>query len=199
MDHVSRVGTRGVAVVALAVAQRITPGDRLPHDDRVFLRRRRQPPGGALERLRAGPSSRSPSPPAEVRPGFWGIACPAATSCFAVGWWQDPSSGATKTLVDHWDGAVWSIQTSPNPVGEKNLFRSVSCPSPTSCFAVGENQSGSTQTTLIEHWNGTAWTVQVVRIRPVPRPRCSGGCVPEHYELFRNRLPRLALEPHPVR
>ena len=91
---------------------------------------------------------------------LWGIACPTAASCFAVGFRQVGSAGGEKTLVEHWNGTAWSIQTSPNPVGETNYLRSVSCPSPTSCFAIGGNQSGSTQQTLIEHFDGSTWAVQ---------------------------------------
>ena len=91
---------------------------------------------------------------------LWGIACPTATSCFAVGFAQVISTGNEKTLIEHWNGSSWAIQTSPNPAGETNLLRSISCPSPTSCFAIGSNQSGSTQQAMIVHWNGTAWAVQ---------------------------------------
>ena len=69
---------------------------------------------------------------------FYGVACPSVTSCFAVGFYQDVAFAALRTLVQHWDGAAWSIQTSPSPTGAvpANLAR-VSCPSATSCFAVG--------------------------------------------------------------
>ena len=63
------------------------------------------------------------------------------------------------TLVEHWNGSGWTIQTSPNPAGETNLLRSVTCTTTTSCFAVGQNQNGTTEQGLVEHWNGTVWSV----------------------------------------
>jgi hypothetical protein len=48
---------------------------------------------------------------------------------------------------------------SPNPggSGHLNLLDGVAATSPTSAWAVGYYDIGTTPQTLIEHWNGTAW------------------------------------------
>jgi hypothetical protein len=55
----------------------------------------------------------------------------------------------------------WTIQHSPNVTLPGGQIRSMSCPSATSCVAVGSfvNASGITDT-LAEAWNGTSWRRQ---------------------------------------
>lgn len=106
-----------------------------------------------------------------------GIACPSATSCFAVGeYFTGPSTG--KTLVERWNGSGWSVVPSPNVTSGSNSdseLRSVACASTTSCFAVGFGRpSNGDEKTLIEHWNGTSWSVV-----PSPNPAAGG-----HYNEF---------------
>jgi hypothetical protein len=106
--------------------------------------------------------SRMPIPSATTSAGggtyLRDVACASPTSCFAVGISQ--SNGQDKTLIERWNGTVWSIVPSPNPSGAMNsgLF-GVTCLSTTSCFAVGLANSGVTPRTLIERWNGTAWSI----------------------------------------
>jgi Fibronectin type III domain len=88
-----------------------------------------------------------------------GVACSDATNCTAVG------DGDLKTLVEHWNGKSWSVSQSPNAAGN-NLLDSldeVSCPTRTSCFAVGNSlAAGSSIHPLLEHWNGTKWAILTV-------------------------------------
>jgi hypothetical protein len=98
------------------------------------------------------------------------VACPSASSCYAVGSYQTGS--ARKTLVERWNGTIWSMVTSPNPSGSvDSALTGVSCPSTTSCFAVGSSSIGATTKTLIEHWDGTTWSI-------VASPNPSGGAGP---------------------
>src|SRR5437867_3162898 len=53
------------------------------------------------------------------------VSCATPTSCVAVG--HSVTSGATKTLVEHWNGLAWSIKPSPNPVGTAIDLAGVSC------------------------------------------------------------------------
>lgn len=91
-----------------------------------------------------------------------GVSCSSTTSCFAVGN-LGPSAGgfANKSLVERWNGTTWSIMPSPTPTGADIVdLRGVSCPSTTSCFAVGRYRSGwSGDLMLVEHWNGTSWSI----------------------------------------
>ena len=67
----------------------------------------------------------SPSPFGPSSGHLVGVACPSATSCFAVG----TDLNFNGTLVERWNGTSWSIVTSPTVQGELN---GVSCASTTS-------------------------------------------------------------------
>jgi hypothetical protein len=100
----------------------------------------------------------SPNPTGSLSDDLGGVSCPSTTNCFAVGNAQFGSD--YKTLMEHWNGHIWSIMTSPSPAGSDDGFRSgVSCPSTASCYAVGTAQFGAGYKTLIEHWNGTRWSI----------------------------------------
>ena len=93
-----------------------------------------------------------------------GVSCTGpitAIRCFAVGSYIT-SQGAVRTLIEHWNGAQWTIIASPNRAGAiSNALVGVTCPSPTSCFAVGNSQATPTSpaVTLIERWNGLGWAI----------------------------------------
>jgi FkbM family methyltransferase len=64
---------------------------------------------------------------------------------------------------------AWSVSASPSPLGPvTGLATAVSCPTATTCFAVGQYDSGSMHPSLIERWNGTNWSV-------VPNPNPDGA------------------------
>ncbi len=88
-----------------------------------------------------------------------GVSCSAVTNCFAVGTSTGLSFG--KTLIEHWDGAAWSIVANPNLSGKTVGLSAVSCDSATRCVAVGSVGLASTipTTTLAQHWDGTAWSI----------------------------------------
>jgi hypothetical protein len=81
-----------------------------------------------------------------------------------------------RTLVEHWNGAVWNIVSSPNrglstpPI---DVLGGVACISASECWAAGGNddQNGVGQT-LIERWDGTAWTIV-----DSPNPSGSNGFI----------------------
>jgi hypothetical protein len=55
----------------------------------------------------------------------------------------------------------WSIQHTPSLGKSGSQFTSVSCPSPTSCIAVGNTSPSPTKrVTLAERWNGRRWSIQ---------------------------------------
>ncbi len=108
----------------------------------------------------------TPNPSAATNSGLNGVSCTSATACTAVGYVQN-SAGSYATLAEHWDGASWTIQTSPNPIVAKtSVLDSLSCTSNTACTAGGYFiTSGATQLMLAERWDGTSWRIQVT-----PRP-----------------------------
>jgi hypothetical protein len=77
--------------------------------------------------------------------GFGAVACTATTSCFGVGSYGPGGLTALRqTLVEHWDGATWSLVDSPSPAGvNQAVLSGVSCPTATSCVAVGSTSSGA--------------------------------------------------------
>jgi hypothetical protein len=79
---------------------------------------------------------------------LFGVSCPAARACTAVG--STNSDGTGARLAKAWNGSNWRIQAVP---GDGFLF-AVSCTSARACTAVGQTSPGKP---LTERWNGTAW------------------------------------------
>jgi hypothetical protein len=100
-----------------------------------------------------------------------GVSCPTPAACTAVGQWSpSPAPHPGVTLAERWNGATWAVQATPNPAavdavdGTHNApFAGVACPTPNSCTAVGNYDSGDADgdfLALAEGWNGTGWSVQ---------------------------------------
>ncbi len=100
-----------------------------------------------------------------------GLACPipaihvlksmqslSATDIWAVGVAVD-SSAPGHPLIEHWDGHSWS-KIADGEVPYQSVagasLAAVSADSPNDVWAVGEIDSGPSET-LVEHWDGTAW------------------------------------------
>ncbi len=90
------------------------------------------------------------------------VTCVSASDCWVVGSFQT-SSSPLRTLIEHWDGASWSIVPSPNVVAtgnnQHNRLVDVACSSSTDCWAVGTYRDQETDRTLILRWNGTSWSI----------------------------------------
>jgi hypothetical protein len=100
----------------------------------------------------------TPSGAGNVQEG--GVSCPSATECVAVGDAFPPRGGAYYATANYWNGARWTTGRAAN-LGTSSRLEAVSCPSTSSCFAVGEYGTASpTGLPLIEHWNGRNWTRQ---------------------------------------
>src|SRR5205807_1458509 len=67
--------------------------------------------------------------------------------------------GVAQSLIEHWDGSVWSI-VSPNVSPNDNYLQAISARTPTDIWAVGYYRTGTGTPfqTLILHYNGTQWT-----------------------------------------
>jgi hypothetical protein len=85
----------------------------------------------------------SPTPPGATYGVLSGVSCQPG-SCYAVG-----TDGYT--LIEHWDSAKWSI-AAPPPGGSQSQLGQVSCPSTTSCYAVGNYFANAGDYTLIERY-----------------------------------------------
>ncbi len=102
----------------------------------------------------------TPNPSDASGSGLFGVSCPSATACTAVGYYVN-YSGDDVTLAERWNGTKWAIQSTLNPSVVKNILGGVSCTSATACTAVGyyANKSGE-DATLAERWNGSKWAIQ---------------------------------------
>ena len=107
--------------------------------------------------------SPSPSPGGDPDELF-GVSCRELVVLAAVGWHYDQSSTKYVTLIEIWDGAHWSIASSPSPSVQSVLF-GVSCVSSSSCKAVGYDDGGPGFNTLVLSWNGTSWSIEPSRNR----------------------------------
>jgi hypothetical protein len=103
--------------------------------------------------------------PAGDRSGhLYGVSCPAADACTAVGITSlaGYAGNTTLMLAAHWDGKQWSEQRIPiHPGSVSDDAFDVSCAAPTSCIAVGYyyyDMAGDFAS-LAERWNGTRWDV----------------------------------------
>jgi hypothetical protein len=98
-----------------------------------------------------------------------GVAAVSAADAWAVGLYFDGTS--FRTLIEHWDGKVWKVQTSSNRgrsshngrfIMQRDLVSlvGVTAISPKNAWAVGYKYDGTAEQTLIEHWNGKVWKAQ---------------------------------------
>ncbi|MEO8972853.1 MAG: hypothetical protein ABI406_14790 [Ktedonobacteraceae bacterium] len=88
-----------------------------------------------------------------------GVAATSISDAWAVG--GANLAVTPQTLIEHWNGSVWSVVTSPSP-GPSTLIKltGVAALTSSNAWAVGyyQDNSGSV-VTLAEHWNGSAWSV----------------------------------------
>lgn len=103
------------------------------------------------------PSAPAPTGFNQTNDVLYGVFCPGAKTCFAVGDWIPFGAAHTAgwPLIERWNGAAWSVQKAAGRA--TGPLRSVSCSSSQACTAVGDVH-------LVERWNGTSWSRQ--RISP---------------------------------
>ena len=71
-----------------------------------------------------------------------------------------PNGAGGSALVERTNGSSWAVVSSPIPSGATGAeLLAVSCPSTTSCDAVGFAETDPTAPVLTEHWNGTNWSL----------------------------------------
>ena len=97
---------------------------------------------------------------------FHGVVDLAPYDAWAVGTSFSGGVGATPaglTLIEHWNGTVWSIVPSPNPAtgiaGDSDVLEAISGTGTDDVWAAGwdNNEETGTIALLFEHWNGTVW------------------------------------------
>ncbi len=110
--------------------------------------------------------------PANGRPdsSVIGVSCPSASSCVAVGSYHTSPYGQVEGLLLTWSGGTWAVTQAPLPANAANdippdavsqsaTVTAVSCPSASSCTAVGvyEDTADVPHNVLLT-WSGSAWT-----------------------------------------
>lgn len=110
------------------------------------------------------------------------VSCISSVACTFVGSSAE-KLGGEKTLVERWNGFSLSLQGSPNPTEAQGFVNltSVSCPSSSSCTAVGYYASkvGGGQATevktLAERWDGSAWAIKSTPNSPASKNSALAG------------------------
>jgi hypothetical protein len=106
-----------------------------------------------------------PIPPSAQFGQLAGVSCASASFCMAVGTAGPPGGPYPgNTLAEMWNGSTWQIVPTDDGLDQAWL-NSVSCPSPTSCTAVGYTGDFHDWRPLAETWNGSTWTMYTV---PLP-------------------------------
>jgi hypothetical protein len=97
-----------------------------------------------------------------------GVSCTSAKTCTTVGVYDNRSAGVALTLAERWNGSRWYIQHTPNPkrASQGSSLSDVSCPSPTTCTAIGGYTTGQRNLFLAEHWTNNH---QGIRFDPASR------------------------------
>jgi len=116
----------------------------------------------------------SPSPTGANAATLHGVKTLGAGNAWAVGQAQLPAGRPTlQTLIEHWDGASWSIVPSPNPDQGQNLLSAVDGVAADDVWAVGgmgfDGYGSQPISGLILHWNGASWTQSAIPAHPTLR------------------------------
>src|SRR5205814_10252020 len=90
-----------------------------------------------------------------------GVAVVSANDVWAVGTYDYGGGYLPRTLVEHWNGSVWSIIASPNIDANMNNLYDVGVVSANEVWAVGntEDQNGVYNHTMGLRWNGRIWRI----------------------------------------
>lgn len=78
---------------------------------------------------------------------------------WAVGYFNDDTTGSTETLIEHYDGNTWTPVQGANRLRMSNLLYGVAARAADDVWAVGYSYSEGPYLSLVEHWDGNAWTV----------------------------------------
>jgi hypothetical protein len=99
-----------------------------------------------------------PNPSGASDAFFYGVACPLAADCMAVGGQDSPPT----PLIETWNGTTWTVVPAP---GTNAYLDGVSCLSPSACIAVGGDPALKAGL-LSEEWNGTTWSQVAIPLPP---------------------------------
>ncbi len=106
----------------------------------------------------------TPTPSGEMASELDGVSCASSASCVAVG--RTENKSGVVAMSESWNGSSWSLLPTANPVsGSLATLYAVSCPTSTTCVAVGSYTNTSNVTVPIsEVWNGSSWSLKTAAI-----------------------------------
>ena len=99
----------------------------------------------------------SPNPSGSIYNFSWGIEAVSATDVWIMG--RSYSGDAYPSLIERWNGSVWSVVPSPSEQFYNELYDAAALSS-TNVWAVGRYGGGfSDNIAMVMHWDGSAWGV----------------------------------------
>ena len=110
------------------------------------------PPPPVSYRWNGATWSLVPTPTLGVSSALRGVSASTATDAWAVGF-SLIGRRTFATLMEHWTGSAWSVNSSLVVTGEAAELTGVVDLSPTNAWAVGQGGTGG----LLENWNGATW------------------------------------------
>ena len=121
-------------------------------------------------------ASKVPAPTTSPISHIVAVACPSASRCEALGFYQVGATGTNRFFVTQFNGTSWSAAkkltfSDPSLVSSINVgfpyAAAISCGSTTSCVAVGNVQTNvGTMVTLTWQFNGSTWSAGTTLIGP---------------------------------
>jgi len=88
-----------------------------------------------------------------------GVLAVAPDDVWAVGSQIVVKTGTVQTLIEHWDGTLWSVVPGPRPRSDHEELLAVAGRSASSLWAVGYSEPGLSPLPLVLHWDGAKWLV----------------------------------------
>jgi hypothetical protein len=103
--------------------------------------------------------------------GLYGVSCPRAHQCMAVGTDTNHAGNVVLGTALQWNGATWRQLSPAQPGKSTRVLFGVSCWRRPACMAAGSYSTMPTSPTgnaltLAEQWNGTTW-----QVRSTPSPQ----------------------------
>lgn len=102
---------------------------------------------------------KSPNPRAGLGSTLASVTAAAPDDVWSVGESQ-LKSGRERTLIEHWDGATWSVVPSPNVAGQESFLDGVSATSRRNAWATGSSQTQEGASHALNlRWDGSGWSI----------------------------------------
>ena len=81
------------------------------------------------------------------------VAATSASNAWAVGDHSTGTVATDRTLIEHWNGRRWAVQSSPSVGTQANVLASVAATSAANAWAVGSHPAGSRRRTLVLNYH----------------------------------------------